>query len=79
MAALEDGVSVEPMPNEAKLALAHEAFDVITSALMELPVAQQRKVGARLWEAIRERDWQKQGFLPLADLAFRLDTPVGGS
>ncbi len=79
MNALEVEESIEPMTAEEKLALATEALNVIESALIELPVVQQRQVGSRLWKAIYERDWQQQGFLPLTDLAFRLDTPVGGS
>ena len=79
MLALEAGESIEPMTAEDKLALAREALDVIESAFLELPEAQQRKVGATLWKAIRGRDWQKDFFLPITDLAYQLDTPVGGS
>lgn len=79
MQVLEADGSVEPVIAEAKLALANEALDIIKSALVELPDAQQRQVGGRLWEAIHERDWQRDGFLPLSDLAFRLAPPVGGS
>ena len=79
MIALEARVSIKPMTVEDKLALADEALDVIESALLELPEAQQRKVGATLWKAIHGRDWQRDGFLPITDLAYQLDTPVGGS
>ncbi len=79
MNALEVEESIEPMTAEEKLALATEALNVIESALIELPDAQQRQVGGRLWETIRKRDWEKDGFLPLTDLAFQLDTPAGGS
>lgn len=79
MEALEVDGSVEPMTAETKLMLAREALEVIESTLVELPDAQQQHIGGRLWKAIHERDWQRDGFLPLSDLAFRLAPPVGGS
>lgn len=70
---------VKSMTTETKMALEYEALGIIESALHELPDEQKQQVGRRLWKAIRDRDWQKEGFLPLSDLAFRLDPPVGGS